>query len=201
MKNLKHLFQAFLRSRHALGLFRRNALPSGTAMHRSVSPALTRELLRASRDDTATNQWLHAPPMTEKTRVIVRPSPDLAYSSCVYDLSKGPVRIVVKPWSDYMSLSLFDAATDNYYTLNDRQMPREGAEVILHSKGQAVPAGLKPFATVESPSVRGVALIRRLAPTDERFAAADAARGEEKCEPLNAGQQIMPKNGPSTGGQ
>lgn len=156
---------------------------------------------RLSRDDTATNQWLHAPPMTEKTRVIVRPSPDLAYSSCVYDLSKGPVRIVVKPWSDYMSLSLFDAATDNYYTLNDRQMPREGAEVILHSKGQAVPAGLKPFATVESPSVRGVALIRRLAPTDERFAAADAARGEEKCEPLNAGQQIMPKNGPSTGGQ
>jgi len=54
MKNLKHLFQAFLRSRHALGLFRRNALPSGTAAHRSVSPALTRELLRASRDDIAT---------------------------------------------------------------------------------------------------------------------------------------------------
>ena len=54
MKNLKHLFQAFLRSRHALGLFRRNALPSGTAVHRSVSPALTRELLRASRDDIAT---------------------------------------------------------------------------------------------------------------------------------------------------
>ncbi len=55
MKNLKHLFQAFLRSRHALGLFRRNALPSGTAVHhsRSVSPTLTRELLRASRDDIA----------------------------------------------------------------------------------------------------------------------------------------------------
>src|SRR5256885_257183 len=46
MKSLKHLFQAFLRSRHALGLFRRNALPSGTAVHhsRSVSPTLTREL-------------------------------------------------------------------------------------------------------------------------------------------------------------
>src|SRR2546425_624383 len=55
MKSLKHLFQAFLRSRHALGLFRRNALPSGTAVHhsRSVSPTLTRELLRASRDDIA----------------------------------------------------------------------------------------------------------------------------------------------------
>ena len=50
MKNLKHLFQAFLRSRHALGLFRRNALPSGTAVHhsRSVSPTLTRELLRGA---------------------------------------------------------------------------------------------------------------------------------------------------------
>ena len=47
MKALKHLFQAFLRSRHAMGLFRRNALPSGTAVQRSVSPTLTRELLRA----------------------------------------------------------------------------------------------------------------------------------------------------------
>ncbi len=53
MKALKHLFQAFLRSRHALGLFRRSALPSGAGVQRSVSPALTRELLRASRDDAA----------------------------------------------------------------------------------------------------------------------------------------------------
>ncbi|MDR0227010.1 MAG: magnesium-translocating P-type ATPase [Burkholderiaceae bacterium] len=53
MKALKHLFQAFLRSRRAMGLFSRDALPSGKALPRSVAPALTRELLRASRDDAA----------------------------------------------------------------------------------------------------------------------------------------------------
>lgn len=140
---------------------------------------------RLSRQGTATNQWLHSPRMTEDVRVIVRPSPDLAYSSCVYDLSKGPVRLSVAPWGDYLSLSLFDDNTDNFYTLNDRQMPADGAAVILHHKGQAVPDTLRrsAFATVESPSERGIALIRRLAPTAERFAAADAARGQEVCEP------------------
>jgi len=59
---------------------------------------------RLSREGTAENVWLHSPRMTEDVRVIVRPSPDLAYSSCVYNLSEGPVAFRVAPWGDYMSL-------------------------------------------------------------------------------------------------
>lgn len=143
---------------------------------------------RLSRDGAAVNTWLHAPRMTEDWRTIVRPSPDIAYSSCVYDLADGPVRIHVEPWQDYMSLSLFDANTDNFYTLNDQRMPATGADVIIYQRG-AEPSRADAdaaFEVVETTSRRGVALIRRLAPTQERFALANAARGREICAPVGS---------------
>ncbi|MEZ5958592.1 MAG: DUF1254 domain-containing protein [Hyphomonadaceae bacterium] len=149
---------------------------------------MTAAMNRLSDNGQRENAWTHAPRMTETARLIVRPSPDLAYSSCVYDLTDGPVRISVQPWGDYMSLSLFAANTDNYYTLNDRRMPPSGAVVILRKAGQALTdeQTAAAFEVVDSPSTRGIALIRRLAPSLEQFAQADATRGREVCEALSA---------------
>jgi uncharacterized membrane protein len=143
---------------------------------------------RLSANGQRENIWTHAPQMTETARLIVRPSPDLAYSSCVYDLSDGPVRIAVQPWGDYMSLSLFGANTDNYFTLNDRRMPQSGAVVILRTADQALTDAQRAaaFEVVDSPSARGIALVRRLAPSPERFAQAEAARVQEVCRALSA---------------
>ena len=54
------------------------------------------------------------PPMaTADNQPIVRPSPDLAYSGCVFDVSKGPVLLDIAPVPDhYWSVSVFDARTD-----------------------------------------------------------------------------------------
>lgn len=126
------------------------------------------------------NVWSHAPRTSIASRAIVRPSPDLAYSSCVYDLSKGPVRITAPRWDDYASLSIFAANTDNVYVINDRQMPPGGADILLIRKGSARPA--TSAVVVESPSAKGIALLRYLAPTPERFRAAAAARASARCE-------------------
>jgi uncharacterized membrane protein len=149
---------------------------------------MTAAINRLSDNGQRENVWTHAPRMTETARVIVRPSPDLAYSSCVYDLSDGPVQISVQPWGDYMSLSLFAANTDNYYTLNDRRMPSAGAVVIVRGAGQAltVEQSAAAFEVVESPSQRGIALIRRLAPSQAQFNQAQAARESDLCEALGA---------------
>ncbi len=127
------------------------------------------------------NRFNHQGPVTPQRRAIVRPSPDLAYLSCSYDLSNGPVRIRIAPWDDYVSLSLFAANTDNFYTINDRKMGAAVYEVALVQKGKPIPDGA--VNVVESPSVKGIALERRLAPTAERFALADAAREQSVCEP------------------
>lgn len=126
------------------------------------------------------NAWRHAPRTDYRARTVVRPSPDLAYSSCVYDLTDGPVRVYVGAGADYWSLSLYAADSDNFFVVNDRAAPN-GVDIMIVRQGQAAPDGAQ---AVVSPSSRGIALVRRLAPSAEAFAAADAARQGDICARL-----------------
>ena len=44
------------------------------------------------------NAWRLGDRVTATSRWVVRPSPDFAYSTCVFDLSDGPVVITTTPW-------------------------------------------------------------------------------------------------------
>ena len=58
----------------------------------------------------------------ETSRAVVRPSPDLLYSTCPYDLALGPLRVTAPvPQSTYWSVSGFDAETNNFFVKNDSQ--------------------------------------------------------------------------------
>lgn len=149
--------------------------------------AMSTAMDRISQDSAAVNQWRHGQRATGKSRRIVRPSPDLANSSCVYDLSDGPVRIRVAPGDGYMSVSLYAANSDNYFVVNDRNAP-EGVDMILYRRGQPRPAGAA--LVVESPSRRGIVLQRRLAPTRAMFEAAAVARAGDVCEPLSVPESV-----------
>lgn len=48
-------------------------------------------------DAGAVNAMAFAPLATDRARVIVRPSPDLAYASCPFDVSKGAVVVEALP--------------------------------------------------------------------------------------------------------
>lgn len=137
---------------------------------------------RASQDGKLINQFQFGPRTTKDSRGVVRPSPDLAYSTCVYDLSNGPVLIEAAPTpgQGYVSLSVFAANTDNVAVFDTAQLP-QGIRFVLAQDGQKVPAGEK---VVYSPSAKGIVLDRRLAPNDEMFAAADQARRADHCSPL-----------------
>jgi uncharacterized membrane protein len=122
------------------------------------------------------NTWRVADRVTPMSRTIVRPSPDFAYSACVYDLGNGPITITATPWHDYWSLSLYAANSDNYFVIDDREA-RNGANVTLVRQGRAAPEDA--LRVVEGPSRRGIAIIRRLAPDLESYnAAAAVARGD-----------------------
>lgn len=110
-----------------------------------------------------------------QTQTVVRSSPDLYYALCRYDLSNPGARLAVTmgDWPDYQSLAFFDARTDNFATL--RGTGREIA-VRLLSPGSAPEEG-----AIVSPTARGVILIRRLAPTAQRFAAATQAGKADAC--------------------
>jgi uncharacterized membrane protein len=124
------------------------------------------------------NEWHVAERVTSLSRSIVRPSPDFAYSACAFDLSNGPLVITAAPWDAYWSLSLYAANSDNFYVIDDREA-RFGAEITVVRAGQAHPEGAS--MVVESPSGRGIALIRRLAPTLETYNGAVVVAREDVC--------------------
>ena len=137
---------------------------------------------RASQDGQAINRFQFLPRTTQASRSVVRPSPDLAYSTCVYDLSRGPVRVSAAPSPNqgYVSLSVFAANTDNIAVFDTTRQP-QGIAFVLARAGQKIPPGA---TVVISPSDKGIVLDRRLAPNAELFAAADPARRADRCERL-----------------
>ena len=160
------------------------ALIAGHLSYVFASPYVFMQIAmkRISENFTKINQFNSGPRTTTASRQIVRPSPDLAYSACVYDLNGGPIHVYGAPWSDYMSISVFADNSDNFYSQNDREA-KGGVNFILAKTGQKVPSGLK---TVYSPSNKGIILDRRLAPTQEKFDLAKAARAANKCEKFAA---------------
>ncbi|KTE20443.1 hypothetical protein ATE67_09250 [Sphingopyxis sp. H050] len=116
---------------------------------------------------------------TPARQPVVRPSPDLAYSSCPYDLSAGPLAIDVTPVPGrYSSLSVFDAATDVIFVRNDVEAGGKPYRIIVAREGQAVPAGAEVIRTGHD---KGIALIRLLLKDPAEIGALDAARRQSSC--------------------
>jgi uncharacterized membrane protein len=133
------------------------------------------------------NAILQAPRSTSRSRGVVRPSPDLLYSICVYDLSEagGAVEVHTQGMPEtYWSVSVFDADTDNFYALNDRQARNGAADFVLVAPGMSAGGGRLP--PVMSPTNRGIVLFRTLVNDEAHLAEIDAARHHAGCEPYNA---------------
>lgn len=125
------------------------------------------------------NRFSHAPLATDRSRTIVRPSPDLAYSSCPFDLSAGPLLIDAIPAAaPYWSLSVFDADTTVAFVRNDAGGTRRPVKVAVLAHGQQAPPDYEP---VRLTGRRGIALIRILVPAAHTFAQIDRERREATC--------------------
>lgn len=132
---------------------------------------------------TGVNKMAHAPRPTAAARGIVRPSPDLLYSTCVFDVSGGPVRVHVSGMPDtYWSVSVFDNETDNFYVINDRQAKSGGVDFVIAAPGTRADRTKPPV--VVAPSTRGLVLFRTLIDDDKRLAEIDAGRRHAACEPF-----------------
>ncbi|MEI9887029.1 MAG: DUF1254 domain-containing protein [Rhizomicrobium sp.] len=124
---------------------------------------------------------------TAAARGVVRPSPDLLYATCVYDLDAagGALRVRASGMpKTYWSVSLFDAATDNFHVVNDRQAKGGAVDFVIVAAG--APRIATPLPVVVSPTARGLVLLRTLIDDDKRLAEIDAARRHAACGPYTA---------------
>ena len=131
------------------------------------------------------NVMRHAPLAGPASRAVVRPSPDLAYSSCAFDLSAGPLLVEVPPApSPYWSLSVFDSRTDVAYVRNNRDTHGRPIRLVVAHHDQPVPAGIE---TVRVGDDSGIALVRILVEDRRTFTAIDRARRGSACRTINGG--------------
>lgn len=128
------------------------------------------------------NVFVHAPLADGSSRAVVRPSPDLAYSSCVVDVSDGPVAVTAAAVpSRYSSLSVFDRDTDVAFVRNNVETAGRPIAIVVARDGQPTPAGA---TVVRLAGTRGIALIRTLVEDRAGFAAIDHARRASVCRSL-----------------
>ena len=129
------------------------------------------------------NVMTHGKRPTSASRGVVRPSPDLLYSSCIFDLraAGGAVHVHASGMpKTYWSVSLFDAATNNFYVVNDRKAGSDGVDFLIVAPRHS--AGGTKLPVVVAPTNRGIVLFRTLIDDDKRLAEIDAARRHAACE-------------------
>ena len=145
----------------------------------------------------AANTIHHQKRPDEHSRGVVRPSPDLLYSACRFDLSKGALEVKADvPPNTYWSVSAFDADTNNFFTLNDRQIGGQPLELIILplDKGEE-PMHIAGRLVIRAPTTHGLVLFRTLVNSEKDFAKIDAERRQATCGTVDAG-----RTGASSGG-
>lgn len=144
-----------------------------------------------------------SPRMTPQTQTVVRASPDLAYSICRFDFAATDyeVQVEVAAYDRMASVSFFDMRTNNFAV---RRVP-EGQPVLIklrapgHYEFSEIADNGEPQLpadTIESPSERGVILIRRLAPSADDYERVEAISGGDSCAAvkLAGGFLAMPES-------
>jgi uncharacterized membrane protein len=126
------------------------------------------------------NTPLHMKPVSAVERAVPLPSPDLLYSSCVLDASRGPVAVSVTPGNAYLSLAVFDMRSDNIFVSNDQAAAGQPIRLLVAAPGQAAnaPPGVR---VVRLGSSKGLLLLRGLAATPELARISDQARHTLSC--------------------
>ncbi len=125
----------------------------------------------------------HGERSTAASRQIVRPSPDLLYSTCIFDVSQRPLKVTTAAPSDtYWSVAFYAANTDNFFVLNDRQAQEKPATIVIVGRGQTLLPQGENVIVVSAPTDRGLVLFRTLINDDTREADLDQQRRAAKCE-------------------
>lgn len=157
-----------------------------TATHYAAVAALPNVIMWRVFGAVATKGWniiVHTERPTSASRAIVKPSPDLLYSRCLYDVTTRPLKVTTAaPAGTYWSVAFYAANTDNFYVLNDTQAGGKPATIILMGQGQSIPPQPEGTLIVTAPTPKGLVLFRTLINDDAREAEIDKERRAATCD-------------------
>lgn len=146
---------------------------------------MSRATERLTADGVTTNMASHAPPVSETSRRVVRPSPDILYSICPFDLAHAPLLIEV-PWPEdgsYASVSFYDANSNNFAVISDRDVETNFTTISLAHRFESYVPG-EADQSVSAPTKTGIILYRRIVSAADTTQVALQERAAFRCGPL-----------------
>ena len=145
----------------------------GTAMERMAAGGI------------AAHEFMLTPRTTPQTQTVVRPSPDLAYSVCRFELTgEDALRVTAGPYDNYASISFFDARTINFATVRvgAGDSVADASDVVLLAPGRdEIDTASFRGLQVQAPTRRGLILIRRLAPSQTDYDRVVSTASADSC--------------------
>lgn len=134
--------------------------------------------------------WLHVDPIDETSRTVVRPAYDLLYSVCNADLANSGYYISLPPESDYTSISVYNASSDNIFSINDQdpKWQKDGLQLIVSGRDQAESlqnADPKPDAVINTNSPFALIIQRRIIRDRDQLSELEDKRRLTRCLPLS----------------
>jgi len=132
-----------------------------------------------------THGFTLSPRLTPQTQTVVRPSPDLAYSICLFDFSQGGVlHVSAAAYDNYASISFFDSKTNNFASLRVGENEDNAGKTFRlyppNSKARDDPL------RIDAPTSRGIILIRRLAPRLTDYERVVSIASADQCRLVTA---------------
>jgi uncharacterized membrane protein len=126
-------------------------------------PNLVMEILyQRGRPAMEYNTLIANPRPDETMREVVRPSPDLLYANCIYNLEQGPLVIEAPVPERYWSMQFYQMNTDNYAGITNQrdERYRVGTTVKVTLIGPDSIAADFSGEVIQSPTQRGIMLLR-----------------------------------------
>jgi len=127
------------------------------------------------------NTMIQLPLPAPGRQVMPLMAPDVRYAVCLYDLSNGPVRLKARIADGNWLIAFYTPLGENYYTVVGGDLKRPDVDLIVATEDQTVaevgvdsPEAFDNVVVVNSPVVKGVALVR--APLTGQSRSAEAER-------------------------
>jgi uncharacterized membrane protein len=114
--------------------------------------------------------------------------PAFAIAICRYDLSTGPIKLVVPVSQAYTSVSFYTRSDVAYYAINDRSAGRRVIELDLMTEAQHAELPEDEDVTaadrliIDSPTATGLIVLKALAPEPGLMPQAQATLAASSCK-------------------
>jgi uncharacterized membrane protein len=134
------------------------------------------------------NTIIQLPALKPGQQVMPNMAPDVRYAMCLFDLTEGPVHLRANIPDELWLIAFYTPIGENFYTVIGADMKRGNVDLVVTTKDQSVadatsdsPEALENLLVVNSPSSKGIALIRAPLAGPSRSFEAERALQKSYC--------------------